>query len=389
MHSSFDFTKLITFIVKHWKLLVVNLILITIIGVYYSFYYTKKTYVSSATFLAPQENSSFSSLLQMSGIGAMPNDQIMPQQIKFIFESKELRAKIISKFDLYKKYKLTNSKNKFELALKRLKKDMTLDVEEMGSLGVSTPLSFTINCYHESPDTSYEIAKQTIHLLDSTISALSITSAKRNRQYVENQLKINNKRLDSIQTAFGEYQIKNKIYDIPAQLQLALNTYGELKTKLLSNAIQIKTLSNNLNNKAPQLVALEKENAILKNELLKLEKTNNPDIYLGFENSVKISPEYGRMLKDIEIQGQLVLLLTQQFEEAKLTESKNMAVLRIIDQPYKPDYKIKPRRLILLITFVASYMSLLLLLIVLVYMYNEFLRDSKLLYEIRNQFDKK
>jgi capsule polysaccharide export protein KpsE/RkpR len=380
--AKFDFVKLLSLFFKARYVILINFIVISVVAVYYSFNIAKKEYVSSTTFLAPQESQSITSLLQMGGFTPLNTNDIMPQQIVTIFESKVLRRKIINRFNLLGRYKLTKSSNAFELAVKNLKKDILLDITEMGSLGISTPISFTVSCFHTSPDTSFQMANYCFELLDSTIKSLSTSSAKRNREFVESQLKINYQKFDSIQGIFGKYQIDNKIYDIPAQLQMSLNTYGQIKSQILANEIKIKTLLQNFNASAPQIIELKKENNILSNELSKIEKTSNPDIFLGFEKSVELSPVVMRYAKEVEVLSKVIALLTQQLEEAKLSEAKDMSVLRQIDSPYVPVYKIRPRRAMLIGSIVMSYMSLLVLLIFIVSILRSSL-ISDFIYEIR------
>jgi len=385
-NNLFDYSELWMFLRRNIALLVINFVLIVAVAVFYSFYFVKKEYVSSLTFLAPQENASISNLLQIGGMGNFNSNDIMPQQIESIFGSKTLKRKIIDRFNLISRYQLTKSQNSFELAVLRLKKDMLLDINEMGSLGMSTPLSFTISCYHTSPDTCYQMAKYSFELLDSTIRNLSVSSAKRNREFIESQLAHNSKILDSIKEEYGRYKIENKLYDIQAQLQMSMSSYGQIKTKILTNEVEIKSLMQNMTEQAPQIRALRNENAILRRELQKIEQAENPDIFLGFEKSVKLNPEVNRFEKEILVQERLLLMLSEQLEDAKIAEAKNLSVLRMIDFPYVPDYKIRPKRAILMGSIVAAYMTLLTLLLLIVYLFKTY-QQSNGIYENRNQIE--
>lgn len=382
----FDYNEILRFIHRNIPLLAINFVLILGVAIFYSFYFVKKEYVSSLTFLAPQENSSISNLLQIGGMGTLKSNDIMPQQIESIFGSKTLKRQIINRFNLISRYKLTKSPNSFEQAVKRLNKDMLLDINEMGSLGMSTPLSFTISCYHTSADTSHQMVKYSFELLDSTIRNLSVSSAKRNREFIESQLALNNRILDSLKDEFGRYKIENKLYDIPTQLQMSLSSYGQIKTRILTNDVEIKNLMQNMTERAPQIRTLKSENAILKRELQKIEQTENPDIFIGFENSVKLNPEVNRYEKDITVQERLLILLSEQLEDAKIAEAKNLSVLRLIDFAYVPEYKIRPRRAILMSSIVAAYMTLLTLLLFTLYVFRTYQRSDDI-YENRKQLE--
>lgn len=381
----FDFGKILAFLLRNIPVLTINFVLIVGVAIYYSFFYVKKEFVSSLTFLAPQESASISNLLQLSGMGNFKSNDIMPQQIESIFGSKTLKRQIINRFNLISRYNLTKSPNSFEQAVRKLNKDMLLDINEMGSLGMSTPLSFTISCYHTSPDTCYQMAKYTFELLDSTIRILSVSSAKRNREFIESQLNLNTRILDSIKEEFGRYKIENKLYDIPAQLQMSLSSYGQIKAQILTNEVKIKSMMQNMTERSPQVRELVNENNILKRELQNIERTQNPDIFLGFEKSVKLNPEFDRYEKDITVQERLLILLSEQLEDAKIAEAKNLSVLRLIDLPFVPEYKIRPRRAILMGSIVVTYMTLLILLLFSVYVIKTYYQGFDFIYENRKQ----
>ena len=381
----FDYSEFWIFIRRNIPLLAINFVLIVAVAIYYSFFFVKKEYVSSLSFLAPQESSSISNLLQIGGMNNYNSNDIMPQQIEPIFSSKTLKRKIIDRFNLISRYKLTKSPNSFELAVKRLNKDMVLEINEMGSLGMSTPISFKISCYHTSADTSYQMVKYSFELLDSTIRNLSVSSAKRNRIY-RIAISSQQQNSDSIKEEYGRYKIENKLYDIQAQLQMSMSSYGQIKTKILTNEVEIKSLMQNMTEQAPQIRALRNENAILRRELQKIEQAENPDIFLGFEKSVKLNPEVNRFEKEILVQERLLLMLSEQLEDAKIAEAKNLSVLRMIDFPYVPDYKIRPKRAILMGSIVAAYMTLLTLLLLIVYLFKTY-QQSNGIYENRKQIE--
>ncbi len=384
-NDMFHFGGILAFMLRNIPVLTINFVLIVGVAIYYSFFYVKKEFVSSLTFLAPQESASISNLLQLSGMGNFKSNDIMPQQIESIFGSKTLKRQIIERFNLISKYKLTKSPNSFELAVKNLNKDMLLDINEMGSLGMSTPLSFTIRCYHTSPDTCYQMAKYSFELLDSTIRTLSVSSAKRNREFIESQLNLNTRILDSIKDEFGRYKIENKLYDIPTQLQMSLSSYGQIKAQILTNEVKIKSMMQNMTKRSPQVRELVDENNILKRELQNIERNQNPDIFLGFQKSVKTNPEFDRYEKNIAVQERLLILLSEQLEDAKIAEAKNLSVLRLIDFPYVPQYKIRPRRVMLMGSIVATYMTMLVLLLFIFYTVKTYYKEFNGTYENRKQ----
>lgn len=388
MQKNFDLSGYIILVSKKWKFILVNCFIACTVAVIYSFFIAKMQFVSSITFLPPFEQKSMLSFLPESFANLMSTSDIIPQQIITIFESKTIRRKIIEEYNFYEKFKLTESPNKFEQALNRLKNDLTMEIDELGSLGITKPVSFTMFCFHTSPDTCFEIIKYAFSLMDSIVKEISIDRGRRNRIFVQKQLSINIRILDSLHKEFEQFQVKNKVYNIPNQVKLALSNYGHLKAKLLANEIKIKILQQNYSSSYPLIVALENECSVLESKLLKMEKLTSPDILIGLEKSAEMLPEYTNYLRNLEVQTKLILLLTQQLEEAKLKEARDISSLKVIDPPFVPEYKARPKRSLLAIGIVAVYMFFMFSILFLQHFYATFVKKLPIFYEIVNAFIK-
>ena len=388
MQKTFDLSGYILIIVKEWKFILFNFFIACVLAIIYSFFLAKIQFVSSITFLPPFEDKSILSFLPGGTAGSIFSTDIVPQQITTIFESKAIRRRVIEKYNYYEKFKLTESPNKFEQTLRRLKKNLTLDIDEIGSLGITKHISYTINCFHASPDTCYEVVKYTFSLMDSVIKEVSVDRGRRNRMFIEKQLSLNMYLLDTLQEEFEEFQKKNKIFNVPSQIKLALDSYGHLKAKLLANEIKKKSLQKDYDNDYPLIIALGKENSVLRSKLMKMEKLSSPDVIIGLEKSTEMLPKYTNYLRDVEVQNKLILLLTQQLEEAKLKEARDISSLKVIDPPFIPEYKARPKRAYLAIGIVFIFMAFMFFVLFLQHFYSSFIKRSHLFYEIVNTFFK-
>lgn len=389
MPRYFDLSSYVVVLIRKWKLIIIHFILACIVAAVYSFVFAQKQYVSTIVFLPPFEEKSLISYLPDVPIGPISSSDIMPQQILTIFNSKALRKKIIEQYSFYTKYNLLNSQNKFEKALKRLQNDLSIDVEETGSFGVAQHVSYKISSYHTSPDTCFEVIKYTFSLLDSMIREVSIDKGRRNREFVQKQLSANKSILDSLQKEFKVFQKDNKIYDISEQVQLSLENYGFLKAQLIANEIEMKNYQQDYNNSYPLINELKKKNYVLRNKIAQMEKQSKPNVLIGLEKSADVAPIYTGFIRDMEVQNKLILLLTQQLEEAKLKEAKDISSLKIIDPAFVPEYKVRPKRIYLLVGIVATYMAALLFIILLHLFYVNYLKKTPIFYEITSLFKNK
>ena len=281
----------------------------------------------------------------------------MPEQIETVFWSNELRTKIIDRFNLYENYELTDKKNRLERALRVLRKSLLLVCNEKGGFAYSKILSYSIISYHTSPDTARLMAAYAYFLVDSTVKKISINRANRNRSYVEGQLNSNKMKLDSLQLKFAKFQRENRAFDIPEQLKLSLGTYTTLKSEEIVVDLKLKALENDFRANTPEILDLKSQSRVLKDRLKKIESGYENQILPSLDRSTKLLPDYINMLRDLEVQNQLILLLSKEFEQAKLQELKDVSLLIILDSPIVPEYKAKPKRIFLMLMIIGPYIS--------------------------------
>lgn len=342
------------------------------------FFVQKKEYSAQISFLPPaNDTENLSSLLNVS-LPSMSSAELSADQLESIFASKAIKRRIIDHFRLYKNYKLLKSKNKFELAVQRLNKNVFFQVQEKGAIGISKILSCKIIAYHTSPDSAQMMADFTFGLLDSAVRSISIDRARRNRMFIEDQLNLNKLKLDSLQSVLYNFQIENKAYDISEQIKLSLKNYAEIKSAALFNELKLKALQKGFSQSTPAIMDLKKTESVYKNKLNELETTTVKDVIPSLSFSSKLLPKYTNLIRDIEVQNALILLISKELEQAKMQESRDISSLIIIDPSYIPEYKARPKRLHVMVTITGIYMFFILCFLILIELYKLRFKSSNL-----------
>jgi uncharacterized protein involved in exopolysaccharide biosynthesis len=376
--NQLDFTPYIVILLKRRWVLLLNFILIVAIAAAYSFLYVKKQYLSEVVFLPPAGNESSLGLSGVLGFSApsLFSENIEPEQIETIFYSKQLREKIIKRYNLYRNYQLEKGPNKLERALKILSKSLLIQTNEKGGFAYSKILSYTLSAYHTSPDTAQMMAAYAYALIDSTVKNISIDRAKRNRMFAGLQLEENKKKQDSLQSVFREFQTENKAYDIPEQLKLTLNAYASLKSEEVANDLKVKTLENEFSAGLPELLDLKSNARVLRERLKSFESDHARQVLPSLDLTTTLLPEYLNLVRDMEVQNQLILLLSKEFEQAKLQEAKNVSSLIVLDNPIVPDYKARPKRMFIMAAIIVFYLSALVFFILVLEYFRLQVKDS-------------
>ncbi len=382
------FIPFLVFLLKKWKLLSLNLVICIALAVVYSFFIAKKQFMCSTTFIPNSASKSILSLAQL-GISDLDNgSDVSPDQIKILFGSVTLRKQIIENFNYYKKLNLENSPNPLKLALKAINKDLVLETTEKGSLGVTEILSFNIKCYHSSPDTAYQITQYAYSYLDSIITKISTSKASETKKFIHNQLLVAENNLDSLQKDLNSFQKQNKAYEIPEQLKLTIKAFGDLKAQYLLNEIKIKSLSKEMQTNSPELLNLKKENSVLSEKMNSLEVNNGKDVLISLNKYSDLLPRFTNLLREVETQTRLVAFLTQQYEEAKIKETKDISSLIVIDKPLLPQYKERPKRVFLMAQIFAIYYSMFLAIMTLYFLFHNYFKKSSFYNEFIESFSK-
>jgi uncharacterized protein involved in exopolysaccharide biosynthesis len=340
--------KFLIFLWKRRLIIAINFVVVLTLAIVHAFVLSKKEYSAQLSFLPSAEGSS--SVLSLMGISlpSLTGGSVINEQVPIVFESNGIKRRILEEFNFYRMFKLTKKKAKYELASRMLEKYVMFQTKEKGGLGLEKILGYTITCYHPSPDSAKMLCDFAYSLLDSAIQSISIRRAHRNRLFIEDQLQSYKLKLDSLQKVFQDFQIANKAFIAPEQVKLALQNYAEIKSAAILNDLKIKALQKEFQGNLPEIDELEKNEAVYNQKLSQIESSSVPDVLPSLGLSAKLVPLYTNLLRDIEVYNQVILLFSRELEEARIQEAKNVSSLIVIDRPYVPQYKARPKRLMVM-----------------------------------------
>jgi uncharacterized protein involved in exopolysaccharide biosynthesis len=391
MENRLDFLPYLLILIRRRKAILFHILIIIIAAGLYAFLLSKKEYKAEIVFLPPEGGES--SLTEIIGssmsLPSMTSSEILPEQIDVIFSSKAFKRKIIEKFNLYDHYKMRKNANKLINTLKILDKSLTLSMNQIGNIGISKTISFTLAAYHTSADTAFRMANFAFNLLDSAVLDVSINRARRSRVFIEEQLEKNKMLLDSLQVVMRDFQVKNKAYDVPEQVKMSIKAYADLKAELMFNDIRMQAIQRDFSGQTPELIALQKNKQAIDAKLRQLEAQETPDAVPSLQSTARLLPEFVNQKRDNEIQNQIILFLSRELEQAKIKEQRNVSSLIVTDPAFVPEYKARPKRLTIMAIIVSVYMCFVLLCILAIEIYRIQLSDSRMIHSIKESFRKK
>jgi len=363
----FDFRPYLMLLWKKRWFLTLNFIAATFIAVVLAFYVVKKEYCSQATFLPPSSSGNTNIMAGLSGnplMSLLSGDE-SGDVIETIFDSKILKRRVIERFNLYENYDLTKNVNKFEQAVKRMNKQVMINSSLKGKgIGMSKTLSYSVLCYHSSPDTALQMAEYVFSYLDSVIISISIKKASRNRAFIEAQYKASCEKRDSLNIAFKEFQVSNKAFDISEQTKLTLKVYADIKSVAVMNDLKLLALQREYKGSTPEIAEAMNLKKVYERKLTEFEQNNELDVLPSLNLSSELMPKYTTLYSALEVQTRISILLATELEQARLQEARDVSPLVLIDPAYKAEYKARPKRVPMVMMISVGYMCMLIFIIV-------------------------
>ncbi len=340
-------------------------------------------YTSTARILPPQDSrGGLSSMLGgMSDLAALAGVSAgggLGDMYVAMLKSRTISDAIIDKFGLMALFEWQYRTTAYQ----------SLDAKVSISLGKKDGV-ISVSVEDENPELAAQIANAYIDELKQLNIRINLNNAGRERLFLEERLNIVKADLSEAENALKEFQEKNKAIRIDAQASAIIDAIAQLKGELASKEVELGVMLGSQTEQNPQIIALREGITQIKSQISRLErsptgKKASDDIFLATSDVPELGVQYARLLRNFKVQETLFELLTKQYEISKINEAKNTSTIQVLDSAVVPDKKSKPKRslIVLMVTFVAGFFSLLLA------FFKEFTknikgRDKVLLSEIR------
>lgn len=295
-----------------------------------------KIYESTAVILPLQEGSSagnLSALLAASGAGGLLGGVLPTGDTKVflaILKSRTMADDIIDKFNLMDVYKAKfRDKARRKLAdasqISNSKQDGTIVIKVQNK---DRKLSAMISNFYVSN-------------LNKLISNLSISKARDIRIFVEKRLAETKAALVLAEDELRAFQSNNKLIQLDAQAKAIIEEASALQAKIVELEIQLKVMESYATGSNPEVQMLKIQINELKEKLNKMKNNNGTDI--SFYKAPDLGLTFVRLTREVKIQEAVFTLLTQQYEQAKISEAKDTPTIQVLDTAVPAEQKCKPK----------------------------------------------
>ncbi len=326
-NEELDFLDLMQVIANNLRLLVLGPLIVGILALSISFSIAP-TFTATTRFLPPQQQqSAAATMLQSLGVlggltGAAtglknPNDQFIS-----LLKSRAVGDALVDRFKLMERYE------------KDYRQDTLKALEDNSSIGSGKDNIIKVEFEDTDPKIAAEVANAYVEELEKLLGRLAVTEAQQRRVFFEQQLASTKDALIKAEQNLAASGVSASALNVSPQT--ALEGPARLRAQVTAQEIRIAAMRSYLTDTAPEFRQALAELGALRAQLTKAER-EQPST--GREGDAYIAK-----FREFKYQETLFELFAKQFEIARIDESREGAVIQVVDIAIAPEKKSGPRK---------------------------------------------
>lgn len=299
------------------------------------------TFTASTKFMPPQQQQSAAAIMLQS-LGALgglaggatslknPADQFVG-----LLKSRSVQDALVDRFELLARYDTELKQN----ARKELSANSAISSGKDGMI--------TIEVDDEDPKFAANLANGYVEELGKLLNRLALTEAQQRRVFFEQELTKTKEQLVKAEQVLKSSGVNSSALKVSPQA--AVEDIAKLKAAITVQEVKLASMRGYLTQSAPDFKQAQTELAALRSQLLRAERE---DPAPGPGDS-----DYIAKFRDFKYQETLFELFAKQYEMARVDESREGAIVQVVDVAQPPERKSKPQKAVVavLTTLVTGF----------------------------------
>lgn len=305
------------------------------------------TFTASTTFMPPQQQASgAASLLQSLGslgglAGAASGLKNPVDQYVAFLKSRSVQDALIDRFDLTQRYEQKYRQNTAK----------ALDGIARVKSGKDGLISVEVD--DRDPQFAATLANAHVEELGKLLSRLAVTEAQQRRLFFEKQLSATKDKLVKAEQALRSTGVSASV--LKSSPAAAVEGVAKLKAAIAAQEIKLASMRGYLAESAFEFKQAQSELAAMRAQMSKLESGESAPL------AIDAGGDYITKYREFKYFETLFELFSKQYEIARVDESREGAVIQVVDVATPPELKSKPQKaLIAVLAAVATGFVLLL-----------------------------
>ena len=316
-------------IAARWKLVLGGTLLCGLLGFGGSFLIAP-VFTATTSFLPPQQAQSaaagaLAALGPLAGLaGAAGNLRTPADQYVALMQSATVSDRIIDQFKLIEAYKA------------RFRIDARNDLSDNVRISIGKKDGLvTVQVDDTDPARAAAIANRYVDELRKISSTFAITEAQQRRAFFEREMVATRDRLTKAQLALATSGFSQGA--LKAEPKAAAEGYARLRAEVTAAEVRLQTLRGTLVDNTPEVRQQTDQLVALRSQLARMEQAGDTG---G-------GPDYVSKYREFKYQETLFELFARQYEMARVDESREGALIQVVDTATPPEKKSRPRRSII------------------------------------------
>lgn len=185
---------------------------------------------------------------------------------------------------------------------------------------------------------------------------LAVTEASQRRLFYEDQLKQAKESLVTAEIAFEQVQQKQGLVQLDAQAKTMIEGLAVLHAQIDAKDVELQAIRSYSTEHNPEVALAERELSSLRAESARLQQRNHSPGSgdMGLEDVPSAGLEYLRAEHELKYRQAMFDLLIKQYDAARLDESKDAAIIQVVEPAIVPDRRSSPKRALILLLSMAG-----------------------------------
>jgi tyrosine-protein kinase Etk/Wzc len=315
-----------------------------------------KMYEGVASILPPKEAQvgSLGGLVAAAGLPAIPGlvaPSSSPARDNFvsILKSRTLAAAAVERFKLKERYRVDFVEDAIKL----------LQTKRVSVETIMTEPTVTVRVEDTDPRVAADIANFFVGQLDKMVRDFGMSDAARQREFLTVQLARAKTDLDGSAAELRRFQERHQAIGLPEQTRAAIEAAARLKAEIVSAEVQLQVMRTFATEANPDVMALRQRIEEMNRHLaqvqygdgrtepaVRLAAPDRPDFVVPFAKVPEIGVELAKLTTNVRVQEAVVLLLSQQVEQNRIAEVKDLPTAQILDRATPPARTSRPKLMI-------------------------------------------
>lgn len=312
-----------------------------------------RQYVASASIMPESEpaSSPLAGLLSRN-LGGLALDFLRgsnPARIQQeILASFTVRQRVVAALDLYGPYALAELRAEDPQAalweaVAKLGNDTDLEILEESEVLV-------LRVRSRDAELSRRIAARYLAELERFNRETLQEAGRRKRAFLEARLEQVRGEQAAAREALRDFSARHGVVHLPVELEGQLALVAELNQRLVLKELERAALAQDAASASPALRRVDAEIAVLRGKLRELETGGGPDRrFPALDSLPALTLEYYRLQRELAVQQGIGEMLLQQVEQARLQETSDVPLVRILDPPRRPTLPAWPRKKLIVV----------------------------------------